>query len=530
MYYAVLALVAATAAATPLRQLRARQDDPGTTAFDSPTLTLQRGGGLSTPPPEPSPVAENWEDVKCDIPSLSSTFANPYHSWNTSGAPNAWKEAKSFASSDSVFTDGVAAFFDMADDPRCDLLGAGSSCNENINCMQGTSEPNAQAKAPAGWVIHNSFVALHKMFQMVYDGIETAGGLAGDRAGTMVTTFSSIDEDIQEQKEYKLMLDGLQTALIGTMAPLFHSVFSKFSWVVRNQNWVAAGFDVSYGVLGTSMAFIKDAMDAESPLPIQNELSEYFSNTTALWLKSVQNANSKLFQDAEALYKVIDMGKMFRADVGKPPDETFNAAAKALVAASLPGVWNSGKTPIYPVIATSSGTEQKGQGCEGWDPAVEDNVDEAVMFSFTDDAKKDARFCDGDNAFWLVGIRVSELDDDCGQSNLLNTPTDCFFHAGVFEIPKGWDTLDGSQWFGLSKEDVAWNAVNSWHRNGMKNGWSSEASIDWTNEDEYNSFVTGTLKDTFGAVNIPVCSVGEIAANVAKDPNNEEGLPNFPCS
>jgi len=43
------------------------------------------------------------------------------------------KEAKSFASSDSVFTDGVAAFFDMADDPRCDLLGAGSSCNENIN-------------------------------------------------------------------------------------------------------------------------------------------------------------------------------------------------------------------------------------------------------------------------------------------------------------------------------------------------------------------------------------------------------------
>jgi len=68
------------------------------------------------------------------------------------------------------------------------------------------------------------------------------------------------------------------------------------------------------------------------------------------------------------------------------------------------------------------------------------------MFSFTDDAKKDARFCDGDNAFWLVGIRVSELDDDCGQSNLLNTPTDCFFHAGVFEIPKGWDTLDGSQW------------------------------------------------------------------------------------
>ena len=79
-----LVLLAATAAATPV--ITRRQDTilTGVATTDGPSLTidLQIGGGLATPTPEPSPVNEDWENAKCDIPSLTSGTANPYVGWN----------------------------------------------------------------------------------------------------------------------------------------------------------------------------------------------------------------------------------------------------------------------------------------------------------------------------------------------------------------------------------------------------------------------------------------------------------------
>ena len=88
--------------------------------------------------------------------------------------------------------------------------------------------------APAGMVIFNSFVALHTMFQNVYDGINTAAGLAGDKAGVFVETFSPIVGDIEDQKKLKLLLDGLQTALILGAAPAFHTVLARVPWAKAN--------------------------------------------------------------------------------------------------------------------------------------------------------------------------------------------------------------------------------------------------------------------------------------------------------
>lgn len=73
------------------------------------------------------------------------------------------------------------------------------------------------------------------------------------------------------------------------------------------------------------------------------------------------------------------------------------------------------------------------------------------------------------------------------------------------------------------------SAFNSWNKNGQKNGWNSKAEIDWSNEDDYNTFANGELTDTYGVVNIPVCSITEIAETVADDLTNEGGNPYFPC-
>lgn len=68
------------------------------------------------------------------------------------------------------------------------------------------------------------------------------------RAG-FVETFSPISDDIQSQKEYRLMLDGIQTGLIMLCAPMFQVAVRRTKFFEQHDGPVGAAFDVSYGVL-----------------------------------------------------------------------------------------------------------------------------------------------------------------------------------------------------------------------------------------------------------------------------------------
>lgn len=57
--------------------------------------------------------------------------------------------------------------------------------NADGNRSGSGDEENAPVSAPAGMVIYNSMVALHKIFQNIYDGIDTASSLVGDKVGSM---------------------------------------------------------------------------------------------------------------------------------------------------------------------------------------------------------------------------------------------------------------------------------------------------------------------------------------------------------
>ena len=55
------------------------------------------------------------------------------------------------------------------------------------------------------------------------------------------------------------------------MAPFFHSALVRTQFIKDNPNFFGTGVDVSYGVLGASMGFIKDSMESLSALPVSLE-------------------------------------------------------------------------------------------------------------------------------------------------------------------------------------------------------------------------------------------------------------------
>ena len=82
--------------------------------------------------------------------------------------------------------------------------------------------------------------------------------------GSFTDTFSPISDLISEQREQKLTFDAIQMGL-GILAGFtFSSWFQKLSYFKRNPHNLGVTGDTTQVVIGTSFAFVKDAMEAQS--------------------------------------------------------------------------------------------------------------------------------------------------------------------------------------------------------------------------------------------------------------------------
>ena len=112
--------------------------------------------------------------------------------------------------------------------------------------------------------------------------------------------------------------------------------------------------------------------------------------------------------------------------------------------------------------STGDGVEQKGTGCQGYSPR--DTVfDDTTRLAFggdegaEDDVTKAARFCDGDHAFWLVGVKTIDWSGTCErkrspQRQFGDPQPHCNKKEAAFDLLHGWDQLDGTQWAGKHSE------------------------------------------------------------------------------
>ena len=100
----------------------------------------------------------------------------------------------------------------------------------------------------------------------------------------------------------------------------------------------------------------------------------------------------------------------------------------------------------YAVVITSEGATQSGSGCEGWDVEVDDTPRGDTQQIFDSEIREKARFCDGDDAYWLVGVSGENVKDGCGQDMLDNSViTNCLQYRVYYEMLQGWDILNGEE-------------------------------------------------------------------------------------
>lgn len=91
----------------------------------------------------------------------------------------------------------------------------------------------------------------------------------------------------------------------------------------------------------------------------------------------------------------------------------------------------------------------------------------------------------------------------------------------IRQLP-GWETLDGTQWGGLTGRELVNSAVQAWKNNNEKNGWASTNADTPEGRDEiYEKGI-----NAMGMVNIPVCSFSEAFGNAYPDKNSD----NWPCN
>lgn len=170
---------------------------------------------LSIPTGTPGdPNNEAWAQVKCDYGSPISNLNNPLQQWNDSSASAAYADAVEAFKLDNKgvgFAAFISDFFHARPGTGCDRIDE-PNCDVTMSCGQG-GDPNADVSSPAGYIIMNSIVGLHSMYDRLWRGIDGARTNVLFSVGTFVETLSPINEDIKDQRELKIALDGLPIGL-----------------------------------------------------------------------------------------------------------------------------------------------------------------------------------------------------------------------------------------------------------------------------------------------------------------------------
>ena len=175
-------------------------------------------------------------------------------------------------------------------------------------------------------------------------------------------------------------------------------------------------------------------------------------------------APRNIFNDPDALLTIIDRGQLFASDADDDPVDLINQMKKTLFASGIRAVWMSGEVPNYPVLIRDTDIPQDGSGCESYNPASWESDEDAESFfliegddeTSQEETGASTRICDGDHAFFLMGAYPEVWETTCStgaqEGDLVYK---CTQKTITLSKLKGYDDLDGSQFGGLTKEDVA---------------------------------------------------------------------------
>ncbi|KAK4555431.1 hypothetical protein LTR86_007728 [Recurvomyces mirabilis] len=418
--------------------------------------------------------------------AFASITNDPLWQWNDAGAEAAWNELVadyfSNATNELAFSDFLADWFHAPPNPTCDKVGDEFCCS-TIGCGSWLF-PNAEFNSPAGYILYNSMVYLHRTISVFSDSIIQAQINVNGFAGNIASTFSGVAAEIAEEQQQKLNYDIIQLVLGISLSVFFkkslpstpffkggddaegaalrgsdlgavpsgiqNAVDPVVSAVTSNKLDPGVGQDWTTAAIFGAFAYVKDEMSTTSSLPIQNNLTTYITYLASVAQNATQLYAEGLFNDPGNLFTVIQQGHVFGSPIREKPVTIAAELTQMLLANTLPFAWSSAHDSytavfIAQVIPTDdNGISNVGGGCQNYQLANASGLNcgvdtdnflcvSAINVNFTK-----TLYCDGDDAYWLFSATTGP--NPVGQIELL------------ISTPEGWDTIDGQNWAGLTQQ------------------------------------------------------------------------------
>ncbi|KAK8139989.1 hypothetical protein PG984_000055 [Apiospora sp. TS-2023a] len=472
----------------------------------------------------------NWSRIGCDDPSVQGLdFFSPAQRWAMMDARDAWADVrKVWTDIDHPkhwnFTKSVSNTIHGPEMASCAVIPH-NNCDQTLQCASFVGGKSGAA----GYEIWNSMVIIHEIYQDFHDALVDAAATTLDPAlKDFENSFAPIPPPF-DSKWLDILLAAV--GLVGTVAVsgFFNTVLKAMPYFkvhsVSYDNYkdtAKAMVSFSTSIAGTLTGTGSDETwpDPSSRWTAQQQdaFSDYMGQVVTAWDIVGQQSLKRLFSgepdDLDLLTTMISDGKLIDGTVdnvllspditagGVTASELAGNLAKALFAFAIPQLWSLAGTRAFVLDS-------------GYDCGVIDPMSRYLSV----DAQHATAGCFQGKLYYLV--------DPNGEAHTCNggdgAAVSC--EDSTFSVPPGLDTLDGSRFGGVRRDDLIAGSVRTYLQNGRQNGG---AATDPTNGGSFDDLLVQDVT-TPGYIRIPVCSATVAFTAWADMTVHPDEVPNYPC-
>ncbi|KAK1584917.1 uncharacterized protein LY79DRAFT_519676 [Colletotrichum navitas] len=467
-----------------------------------------------------SAAAVDWRNATCSG-VVTDAKALPNLRWEAAGASAALSDMMASWMNYSSgpyevkfeFSQYASWYFGGPEMWRCSQLLDGP-CSTSVACED--------TKYPAGHLILNSFSKLHQFHRRYWEALDQAQMDVQADMPLFAEKFSIPLPDSQTQVQLQRIMLNVLYGVVGIAQAyannffIYSAVMNGFlglSQTIRSQLTTTSSYTIF-----TSWAIGKDYMlPGQRPTPAYGRLSAIMGTVFEQWKDTevayVEHVFSVKDNDTVAyLTATLDNGLM----QSTPDDINFRDMAKVLkkvfYAQLMVTAWQSVAAARQPFILKTNlpCDMKKGQRSSALWPFI------------PDDDHERAAACYNGALFYLLDVRSQGVELNVGSPSIRpseNPP---------FSALYGTETIDGTMWGGVTKEDIVAAVYGGWVEGGRMN---DNFNLNYTNvsPSEDSPLWYGQGIRVPGFVKMPLCqNIYTIVGNIAYGKAGSH--PSWPCA
>jgi hypothetical protein len=441
-----------------------------------------------------------WSDATCTVKEITDASYRPDIRWAAVDSESAWSAVANSWNHDAPgenqnvlpFPMMVSNFFHGPEHMNCQDVGDGT-CNTMIQCDD--------TSFPAGYLILNSFVAIHQVHQNRYNGLDSAMNQMQSSMGKFTDTFAP---QLQDGSAVVRELLTSFAFVIGLGSAYSWNTVIKTAKIFDNDDWRGVAKDAFNSAITFAISTARDHLPTAADL--QNDLTDAMGKFVGKWMESEADYVNKVFSGEvgtlSALHGLLQDGMQGAVPTGTDLATLKDEAQKIVYTKMIPAAWNLAPGDFSPFILAS-------------DNACSSQAEGDLAGHIDDSTAAQTHVCYDNKIFYVV---TPEYTNNRG--NLVNWKLN--------SLPGGtYDNLKDGNWGGVTLDDIVVSSWDGYKLNGYKNGYQlSETSeaVDGNGNVGNLIFEAGTRTPGFSTMMI--CDVATLTKNLQYCNTNHVG---FPC-